>query len=153
MMQTQLAGTGIHLADGATNLLPLPPHRGADLTDAQKQENRASVHAAWKMHYDNVSRSLYNGFYQGWDIHPGQIPPRFAATYVFFAKGLPAATARLKSFVAATAQASHVKGMFDDAATARGLVNYFRRAHSCGLALDTDPMVRDLEKLLGIAES
>jgi citrate lyase beta subunit len=150
MMQTQLAGTGVHLADGATNLLPLPVHRGENLTDEQKQENRATVRAAWKMHYDNVARSLYNGFYQGWDIHPAQIPPRFAAVFVFFAKGLPAAIARLKSFVAATAQASQVKGMFDDAATARGLVNYFRRAHACGLALDTDPLVRDLESLLKI---
>src|SRR6185436_10466959 len=30
MMQTTLAGSGVRLADGATNILPLEPHRGAD---------------------------------------------------------------------------------------------------------------------------
>ncbi|MFM2124574.1 MAG: hypothetical protein RL328_1025, partial [Acidobacteriota bacterium] len=66
MMLASLAETGVWLADGATNLLPIPPHRGEGLTEAQKTENRAAVQAAWKLHYDNTRRALYNGFYQGW---------------------------------------------------------------------------------------
>ncbi len=142
MMQTALAGTGVWLSDGATNLLPLT-----------KTQDRTLVHAAWKLHYDNVSRALYNGFYQGWDLHPAQIPARLAAIFVFFNKGLVQATERLRSFVAAAAKASEVRGMFDDAATGRGLVNYFRRVHACGLALDTVPLLRDLEGLLKIDTS
>ena len=30
MMQVALAGTGVWLSDGATNILPVPPHRGAE---------------------------------------------------------------------------------------------------------------------------
>jgi citrate lyase beta subunit len=139
MMQTALAASGVWLADGATNLLPL-----------MKTHDRALVHSAWKMHYDNVRRSHYHGFYQSWDLHPAQIPARLAAVFTFFKEGLTQAEERLRSFVAATAKASEVKGMFDDAATARGLVNYFRRAHACGLSPDTVPVLAQLEKLLKI---
>lgn len=148
MMLTNLAGTGVWIADGATNLLPIPPHRGADLTDAQKAENRGIVHAAWKRHYDNTRRALYNGFYQGWDLHPAQIPARLAAVYMFFREGLEEQTERLRNFVAAAAQATQIRGAFDDAATGRVMLNYFRRAQACGLALDLQPQVEELQKLL-----
>jgi len=42
-----LAHTGIWLSDGATNTMPIGPHRG-DLTPAQEEENRQVVHRAWK---------------------------------------------------------------------------------------------------------
>ena len=44
MMQVAFAGTGLWLSDGATNVLPTPPHRaekGKRLTRAQQQENIA----------------------------------------------------------------------------------------------------------------
>ncbi len=50
MMQVAYAGTGLWLSDGATNVLPVPPHRGAQLTAAQIEENRAVVHRAWSLH-------------------------------------------------------------------------------------------------------
>jgi citrate lyase beta subunit len=137
MMQTQLAGTGVWLADGATNLLPLT-----------KTGDRGVVHRAWKLHYDNVRRSLYNGFYQSWDLHPAQIPARYAAAIGFFSEGLPQATDRLRTFVAAAAKTSQVEGMFDDRATARGLVNYFQRAMAVGLAEEELGLVDELERLL-----
>jgi len=44
MMQVSFAGTGIWLSDGATNIMPVPPHRfvegGPHLTPAQIEENR-----------------------------------------------------------------------------------------------------------------
>ncbi len=148
LMLTNLAGTGVWLADGATNMLPIPPHRGAELPIEQQAENRAAVHAAWKLHYDNTRRALYNGFYQGWDLHPAQIPARFAAVYMFYRDGMAQQAERLKNFVSAAAQATHVNGAFDDAATGRVMLNYFRRAQACGLALDLQPQVAELEKLL-----
>ncbi|MEI9814812.1 MAG: phosphoenolpyruvate kinase [Acidobacteriota bacterium] len=149
-MLTAVAGSGIWLADGATNQLPLPIHRGPSLTSDQRQQNREAIHSAWKLHYKNVRWGFYNGFYQGWDLHPAQIPARYAAAFSFFLEGMPKAIERLKSFVESAAKASHVQGAFDDAATGRGLRNYFRRAHACGLALDTDPLVTELERLLKI---
>jgi citrate lyase beta subunit len=132
----QLAGTGIWLSDGATNVLPL---RGSNIP------------AAWQLHYNNTRRALYNGFYQGWDLHPAQIPARLAAVFSFFHDGMEAASARLRNFVTAAAQATHLGGIFDDAATGQGLLNYFLRARACGALTESDLPIEELAKLLGRA--
>lgn len=136
MMQIAFAGTGVWLSDGATNIMPVGPHRaagdGAKLSAAQRDENRRVVHRAWKIHYDDVRHSLAGGFYQGWDLHPAQLPMRYAAVYAFFLEGQEAASERLRNFVAKAAQATLVGDVFDDAATGQGLLNYFLRALGCG---------------------
>ncbi len=130
MMQVAFGGTGIWLSDGATNIMPVAPHRG-EITPQQEAENRAIVHRAWKLHYDHIRHSLSNAFYQGWDLHPAQLPTRYAAVYTFFLEGLDAAGERLRNFVAKAAQATLVGDVFDDAATGQGLLNYFLRAINC----------------------
>jgi citrate lyase beta subunit len=136
MMQVSFAGTGIWLSDGATNIMPVAPHRfqegGPPLTSEQIEENRLTVHRAWKLHYDHVQHSLVNAFYQGWDLHPAQLPTRYAAVYSFFLESLDAASERLKNFVEKAAKATLVGDVFDDAATGQGLLNYFLRAINCG---------------------
>ncbi|HEX4948415.1 MAG TPA: phosphoenolpyruvate kinase [Blastocatellia bacterium] len=135
MMQVALAGTGVWLSDGATNVLPIAPHRAAEgqaLSEEQTNENRDIVHRAWRLHYDHTRHALANGFYQGWDLHPAQLPIRYTAVYAFFLAGLDAAAKRLRNFVAQAAQATRVGDMFDDAATGQGLLNYFLRALNCG---------------------
>src|SRR5438093_9847193 len=132
MMQVSFGGTGVWLSDGATNIMPIAPHRGPDLTDAQIAENMAVVHRAWKLHYDHCRHSLANAFYQGWDLHPAQLPTRYAAVFTFFLEGLDAASERLKNFVDKAAQATLIGDVFDDAATGQGLLNYFLRAINCG---------------------
>ncbi|HEX4802978.1 MAG TPA: phosphoenolpyruvate kinase [Myxococcaceae bacterium] len=132
VMQVCLAGTGVVLSDGATNLMPIGPHRGSDLTEEQKEENRSVVHHAWRVAYADIQHSLVNGFYQGWDLHPAQLPVRYAAVYAFFLEGLDSAGRRLKSFIEKAAQATLLGDVFDDAATGQGLLNYFLRAMNCG---------------------
>ena len=73
MTKVALAHTGIWLSDGATNTMPIGPHRGDDLTAEQLKENIDTVHNAWKKGYDHIRHSLWNGFYQGWDLKPGTI--------------------------------------------------------------------------------
>jgi len=142
IMLMTLAGSGIALSDGPTNILPIPPHRplpsGAALSDSQKAENRAVVHRAWKLHYQHVRDALYNGFYQGWDLHPAQLPIRYAAVYSFFLEGVDTASERLRNFIRMAAQATMVGDVFDDAATGQGLRNYFLRAVSCGAIPESD---------------
>ena len=136
MMQVALAQSGVRLSDGATNIMPIAPHRGT-LTDAQRRENTESVHRAWKIHFDDVRHSLVNGYYQGWDLHPAQLPTRYAAVFSFFLAARPAATVRLRNFVDKAAQATLVGDVFDDAATGQGLLNFFVRGLSSGaLTLD-----------------
>ncbi|HET6854144.1 MAG TPA: hypothetical protein VFH46_17695 [Pyrinomonadaceae bacterium] len=144
MMQVSFAGTGIWLSDGATNIMPVAPHRftegGAPLTQEQIEENREVVHRAWRLHYNHIQHSLTNGFYQGWDLHPAQLPTRYAAVYAFFLESLEAASERLKNFVEKAAKATLVGDVFDDAATGQGLLNYFLRAINCG-AISEDEAV------------
>jgi citrate lyase beta subunit len=118
VMQVALAGTGIGLSDGATNVMPIG--------------SRDVIHRAWRLHFEHVRHSLVTGFYQGWDLHPAQLPSRYAAVYAFFLEGLDAASQRLKNFVQKAAQATLVGDVFDDAATGQGLLNYFLRAVNCG---------------------
>ena len=135
MMQVAFAGTGLWLSDGATNIMPIAPHRataGQPLTAEQMAANQATVHHAWKLHYDHIRHSLTNAFYQGWDLHPAQLPTRYAAVCSFFLESLDAASERLRNFVAKAAQATLVGDVFDDAATGQGLLNYFLRAINCG---------------------
>lgn len=141
VMQVALAGTGLWLADGATNILPVPPHRvreGQILSPVQLAENRVTIHRAWKLHFDHVSSSLVNGFYQGWDLHPAQLPARYAAVYAFFHSGIGDASRRLRHFMAEAAQATLVGDVFDDAATGQGLLNYFLRALSSGAVTEEE---------------
>jgi hypothetical protein len=91
-----------------------------------------AVHQAWRLHAQHIRHSLTNGFYQGWDLHPAQLPSRYAAVYAFFLDGLDAAGERLRNFVSTAAQATLVGDVFDDAATGQGLLNYFLRALNCG---------------------
>jgi len=145
MMQVSFAGTGVWLSDGATNIMPVAPHRapeGGTLTPQQLDENRETVHRAWKLHYDHVQHSLINAFYQGWDLHPAQLPTRYAAVYAFFLESLDAASERLKNFVDKAAKATLVGDVFDDAATGQGLLNYFLRAINCGALTEDEAIER-----------
>jgi hypothetical protein len=135
-MQVALAGSGIWLSDGATNVLPVPHHRehpGDESLEAwQREENRRAIHRAWRLHADHVRHSLENGYYQGWDLHPAQLPTRYVTVYAFFLAGLEQAAARLRNFIAQAAQATLAGEIFDDAATGQGLLNFFLRALNCG---------------------
>jgi citrate lyase beta subunit len=144
MMKVAFAGTGVMLSDGATNIMPVAPHKGASLSEDQKRDNRAAVFAAWRLHADDVRHSLVNGFYQGWDLHPAQLVPRYGAVYAFFLDGLQAASDRLRNFVQKAAQATLVGDVFDDAATGQGLLNYFLRGIACGAVTEQEALATGL---------
>jgi citrate lyase beta subunit len=132
VMQVALAGSGVWLSDGATNVLPV----GKD---------RATIHRAWRHHYDDIRHSLANAFYQGWDLHPAQLVTRYAAVYAFFLESLDAASERLRNFIARAAQATLVGEVFDDAATGQGLLNFFLQALNCGAVREEE--IKDLTGL------
>jgi citrate lyase beta subunit len=137
VMQVSLAGTGVWISDGATNVLPVPPHRG-DLTEDQERENQEVVRNAWALHYHHVQNSLIKAYYQGWDLHPAHLPTRYAAVYAFFLDGLESAGDRLRNFVAKAAQATLVGDVFDDAATGQGLLNFFLKALNSGAVTEEE---------------
>jgi citrate lyase beta subunit len=118
MLQVSLAGTGVWLSDGATNVMPVGEPE--------------VIRNAMRLHYDHVRHSLSHAYYQGWDLHPAQLATRYAAVYAFFLEGLDAAGARLSNFVESAAKATLVGDVFDDAATGQGLLNYFLRAINSG---------------------
>ena len=132
-MRLAYGSRGVFLSDGSTNVLPVGPHPGADLGEAQRAENAAAVHRAWRLSYAHVRRSLEAGFYQGWDLHPAQLPVRFAACYAFFLQDFAPAAARLRAFVDKAAKAS--TQIADEPATGQALLDYVRRAFACGAVL------------------
>ncbi|MFV8131326.1 DUF6986 family protein [Streptomyces syringium] len=136
VMQVAAAGTGVRLSDGSTNVLPVGP--------AER------VHDAWRLHHRLVRRSLARAYYQGWDMHPAQLPTRYAAVYAFYREGLDRAAARLVAYVGRAGGE-----VMDEPATARALSGFLLRGLDCG-ALDTEEVARltgltraDLDGLAG----
>jgi hypothetical protein len=113
VMQVAAAGTGVRLADGSTNRIPVG--------------EAADIRAAWALHHRLVSRSLERGFYQGWDLHPAQLPTRFAATFAFYRSGFMEAGGRLRDYLGRQSS-----GIIDEPATARALAGFLLRGHECG---------------------
>jgi citrate lyase beta subunit len=113
VMQVAAAGTGVRLCDGSTNVLPVG--------------STGQVHAAWRLHYGLVRRSLARAYYQGWDMHPAHLPTRYAATYAFYREGLDTSAARVAAYVAKAGAE-----VLDEPATARALSGYLLRGLDCG---------------------
>jgi citrate lyase beta subunit len=130
MMQVAYSGTGLWLSDGATNILPIG--------------DRDTIHRAWRLHVDHVRHSLVHAYYQGWDLHPAQLPTRYAAVYDFFLSSLTAATDRLRNFMEKAGQATLVGDVFDDAATGQGLLNYFLRGLNSGALTEDEALATGL---------
>ncbi|TPW19026.1 MAG: hypothetical protein FD126_3099, partial [Elusimicrobia bacterium] len=114
-----VSGTGVELSDGPVATLPL----GDDV---------AAVEEALGRHYRQVRRALTEGIHRGWDLHPSQLGTRYAAVYAHYLEALPAARERLTRFVDGRAKAVAAGTVFDDAATVRGLTNFFRQGQACG---------------------
>jgi citrate lyase beta subunit len=119
VMQVSLAGTGVRLSDGSTNVVPA--------TDGPQD-----VHHVWTVHAGLVRHSLRHGFYQGWDMHPAQLPSRYAAVYGFLLDGIEETIARMTAWRRHTAGKD---GVLDEPATIKALEARVRRAVDCG-ALD-----------------
>ena len=116
LMQLAVAGTGIRLSDGSTNILPV----------GERAAEASALHARL------VRRSLERGFYQGWDLHPHQLPTRYLATFAFYRGGSREAAADCARTSERTPGA-----VLDEPATARALAWFILRGVQCG-AIDTD---------------
>ncbi|NUK57590.1 DUF6986 family protein [Streptomyces lunaelactis] len=122
VMQVAAAGTGVRVCDGSTNVLPVG--------------TTEKVHDAWRLHYGLTRRALARAYYQGWDMHPGHLPTRYAAVFAFYREGFEKAAARLAAY------AGHAGGdVMDEPATAKALSSYLLRGIDCG-ALDTAEVAR-----------
>jgi hypothetical protein len=117
----------VPVCDGSTNVLPVGPH----------------VRRAWELHARLVRRSLERGFYQGWDLHPAQLPTRYAATFAFFRDGLDAAATRLRAYLERADS-----GILDEPATARALAGFLVRGLQCGALDATLPELSGLHRAM-----
>lgn len=136
VMQVAAAGTAVRLADGSTNVVPTG--------------DRAAIDAAWALHGRLVTRSLHRGFFQGWDLHPAQLPSRYASTYAFFRTGLAGIVERLDAYLGRRTGA-----VMDEPATARAMASFLVRGLDCG-AVDDDEIPfagNDLRALLAARPS
>lgn len=118
VMKVSCAGTSVLVSDGSTIIMPLG--------------ERGAVHRGWRLSYGHIRHALMDGIYQGWDLHPAQLPARYGAVYSFFLEGIDAAGARLRAFLQRATEATLLGDVFDDVATGQALLNYFLRAVGCG---------------------
>ncbi len=129
VMLLAAAGTGVHVSDGSTNILPVG--------------DSAAVHSGWRLHTRLVTRSLEHAIYQGWDLHPHQLPTRYLATFSFYRNAFPQASSRLRAYLSKTA------GVFlDEPATAQAMSAALVRGMDCG-ALS----VAEVEQAVGVDRS
>ncbi|RIL08827.1 MAG: phosphoenolpyruvate kinase [Proteobacteria bacterium] len=136
VMQFAAAGRGINVVDSITNTIPAPLHKekdnGTPLSPQRIEENRRAVFHGWKCSFSNIWRALESGIYQGWDIHPAQLPMRYLATFIYFRRDLRESAARLAEFEKRSSQASLTGTIFDDQASILGIRNYLNVAINCG---------------------
>lgn len=129
VMQVSLAGTGVRLSDGSTNVVPA-------------SQRTADVHAAWRRHAADVRHSLHHGFVQGWDLHPAQLPSRFATVFAWLLADLDEVVERVRAWSGGAApggvldddDAAAAGGVLDEPATVTALLGQLRRAVACGAA-------------------
>lgn len=149
VMKACLSGTGVWMSDGATTVIPSEPYKratvGAAVLPEQELANAAAVRQAWAVSAGDIRRSLTQGYYQGWDLHPAQIPVRYAVVFHFFLQNLPDAAARFKAFLGKAARATLSGSSFDDAATGQGMLNFFLRGLSCGAFTREDLSAQGLD--------
>ncbi len=117
VMQLAAAQTGVRVSDGSTNIVP--------------SGSAEQIAAAWHVHARLVRRSLKSALYQGWDLHPGQLVTRFAATYGFHRDQLGLCASRLRAYTAKAAS-----GVMDEPATAQALATAVLRGLDCGATDD-----------------
>ena len=129
VMVLAAAGTGVSVSDGSTNILPVGSPQ--------------QVHDGWALHFRLVTRSLERGLYQGWDLHPAQLPTRYLATFLFFRSGLDEAAGRLRDYLRGASGT-----VLDEPATAKALAAFLRRGVHCG-AVSAD----EVEALAGATPS
>lgn len=124
LMTFAVAGTNVAVVDGATTTLPIG--------------NRDAVERGWRLHASHVARALRFGIYEGWDLHPAQLPARYGALFAFFLMSKDVVAERLAAFVENAQRATRVGATFDDAATGRGLVAFFERGLACGALTEAE---------------
>jgi hypothetical protein len=122
VLQAAAAGTAVRVSDGSSNVLPI----GDD----------QDIERALRLHARLVGRTLTRGIYQGWDLHPGQLVTRYAATFAFYRTEFPAAADRLRGYLESTASGN----LLDEPATVQAMASVLVRGLHCG-ALDEAEVV------------
>jgi hypothetical protein len=138
VMQVALAGTGIWLSDGATNILPIG--------------SREVVHRAWRLHAEHVRHSLVTASIRDGICTRRSCRPATRPCMRSSWRGSTPPRIGLRNFVQKAAQATLVGDVFDDAATGQGLLNYFLRAMNCGAITEEEAVAKSgltLDELRG----
>lgn len=119
VMLVAAAQTGVWVCDGSTQVVPAGDH--------------AQQEYALQNHYRLVRRCLANGFYQGWDMHPGHLVTRWLATFGFYRESLEVAAPRLENYLQRQSG-----GIVDEPATAQALATVVLRGLDCGAFDESD---------------
>jgi len=145
LLTLAFGGSDLELSDGATTTLPIAPHK-RPTTESERMQNAQVVAAAFRVHADDVTHALRFGIYESWVLHPMQIVSHRVSQTAFFVAALPGARERLSRFLEGEARASRVGAEFDDAATGRGLLQFFMAGASLGVVAAEDPLLEEMRR-------
>ncbi|MCA9712612.1 MAG: phosphoenolpyruvate kinase, partial [Myxococcales bacterium] len=133
LLRLALGGTPVTLSDSTTGPLPQGPHpEDSSLSAAQRADNLAAVHRAWRRGHAQVLHALRSGLYQGWDHHGAQLPVRYAANYRFFLRRFDDAAQQLRELLTTATSAAVPDRHGNAARQGQRLLGFVRRAHRCG---------------------
>ena len=109
------------------------PHRGdqPSVTPTARRTRPPSI-ARGACTPTHIRHSLVNGFYQGWDLHPAQLPTRYAAVYRVLHRRAGPASERLRNSSRRPRRPRSSARCSTMRRRGQGLLNYFLRAMNCG---------------------
>ncbi|MCZ2356157.1 MAG: hypothetical protein LC115_05620 [Bacteroidia bacterium] len=125
------SGKNVRVSTGAALQLAIPPHSDPQ-NDIQQHENKQFITNSWRKLADYHLDSLRMGVFQGWDLHPNQIPIRIAVYHAFFQKHFSGMMLRLQNFELQGKEATRNGQQFDDQASVQGLLNTLEIGRLCG---------------------
>ena len=122
-------------------MMPVPMHRGEELTADQVEDNRQTVHG------DAALLTTTSGIPSptpitraGTSTRP--VPHPLRRGLRLLPRGPGPGRGSPLNFVESAAKATLVGEVFDDAATGQGLLNFFLRAINCGAIDETEATTR-----------
>ena len=145
VMKVAFAGTGVMLSDGATNIMPVAPHKGNDAQRrAEAREPGGGAFGAGACTPTTCATRWSTASTRAGTCTRRSCRPATARSTRSSSRASPPRRERLKNFVDKAAQATLVGDVFDDAATGQGLLNFFLRGITAARVTEDEALATGL---------
>ena len=127
VVQNNLAATGVFLSDGATNVMPVGPHKEKRSAHRCPESRKRRGHLRCLETKRSTLSNLCLRDLPSWDLPPLSYPFVISPPMRFSSRALKQPPSACETLSSKPREATLVGDVFDDAATGQGLLNYFLR--------------------------